>query len=557
MQKNCRQCGQTFEINTAELDFLERVSPVVRGVTLLIPPSGYCPDCRMQRRFSYRNERFLHKRTCDLTGKSMISFYRSDASYKVFDKDAWWSDKWDPMQFGRPVDFSRSFFDQIAGLRIAVPRLGMVVTQEEGSAYSPYCVSTKNCYMCSSCVVNEDSYYCYQANDSRNCVDSNNLTKCELCYECLYCYGLFSSAFCKDSENGNGLMFCEDCRSCSDCIGCKNLVNKKNCILNKQVSEAEIKAFRDRLHSYPELVKFRDKFRSFALSLPTRASHITQCENCSGDHLRNCRNAQNCFDCVNLEDCSYLCPIPQGSKDSRDAHYSPSTELIYNCLSTLRGSRMRLSLYAWDCEDILYCDECFSGKNLFGCIGLRNKQYCILNKQYSKEQYETLVPKIIEQMRKDDSWGEFFPVKDSPFAYNETIAQDEFPLTREEVQKRGWRWEDLSEEPPQVTRTIPAAQLPDNMADVPDDIVNWAIESAESGRPFKIIKQELDFYRQMHLPVPRLHPEERYRKRLMLRNPRKLWERNCDNCRKTVKTTYSHERPEKIYCEECYLKAVY
>ena len=34
----------------------------------------------------------------------------------------------------------------------------------------------------------------------------------------------------------------------------------------------------------------------------------------------------------------------------------------------------------------------------FGCVGFKHKQYCILNKQYTKEEYEKLVQKIIKQM---------------------------------------------------------------------------------------------------------------------------------------------------------------
>jgi hypothetical protein len=37
-------------------------------------------------------------------------------------------------------------------------------------------------------------------------------------------------------------------------------------------------------------------------------------------------------------------------------------------------------------------------------VGLHDKSYCILNKQYTKEEYEELVPKIIEKMMKDDEW---------------------------------------------------------------------------------------------------------------------------------------------------------
>jgi hypothetical protein len=211
---------------------------------------------------------------------------------------------------------------------------------------------------------------------------------------------------------------------------------------------------------------------------------------------------------------------------------------------------------------------------------MKRGEYCILNKQYTKEEYEKLVPKIIEHMRKTSyqspngsgtgqagEWGEFFPVELSPFAYSETIAQEYFPLSKEEILKRGWRWRDQTDEMPKVSKVIPAEKLPDAIDDIPDDILNWAIipeggdPSAGSGpsakRPFKITKQELDFYRKMRLPIPHFHPDERHHRRMALRNLRKLWKRPCMKCGKTMETTYAPDRPEIVYCEECYLKEVY
>jgi hypothetical protein len=224
-------------------------------------------------------------------------------------------------------------------------------------------------------------------------------------------------------------------------------------------------------------------------------------------------------------------------------------------------------LHSWNNEDSLYVDECFNSKNLFGCIGLKHRKYCILNKQYSAEQYEVLVPAIIEHMRKTGEWGEFFPGAGSQFAYNETIAHDEFPLSKENTENAGWRWAELSTEEPAVSRVIAASQLPDSIDDIPDpssavlakesDIVNWAVKCEATGKLFRIIHLELDFYRSRGLPIPRRSPEQRYRERLTLRNPRRLWNRECTKCQKQMATSYSPERSERVYCEECYLKEVY
>lgn len=560
MQLTCRNpwCRQSFEITQEDLAFYKKVSPVFNKKKYDIPPPTLCPACRMQRRFAYRNERSLHHRTCDLTGKSIITFYRPDASFKVYDKDVWWSDAWDALKYGASLDFSRTFFAQFAELQRSVPRLGMVVTQDEGSAYCSYCTSVKNSYMCTSCVVNEDCYYCYQANESQDCADSTNVTQCERCLECIECFGLHSCAFCQDCENGNDLLFCQDCRGCSDCIGCKNLVGKRHWILNRQATPEECAALRSSFASHTALRSFEQKFLETARALPSRASHLTNCENSTGDHLRNCRNAKNCFNCVNLEDCQNLCPIPGlGTKDCRDAHYSPGAELVYDSMSGMRCTHTRFVLHCWDDEDILYCDECFSSKHLFGCVGLRHKEYCILNKQYAREEYEKIVPKIIEHMQSSGEYGEYFPITLSPFAYNDSIASDEFPLKRDKALQRGWRWEDHEEDPPSVAKVVPAQNIPDNITDMTEDLADSAILCAETQRPFRVIRKELAFYRSMELPVPRLHPDERYRKRLTRKNPRKLWDRQCAKCHKPIATSYAPNRPEIVYCEECYLREVY
>jgi hypothetical protein len=88
----------------------------------------------------------------------------------------------------------------------------------------------------------------------------------------------------------------------------------------------------------------------------------------------------------------------------------------------------------------LYCFNCDNSSNLFGSSGLRNKEYYIFNKQYTKEEYEVLVPKIIEHMKGTGERGEFFDPSLSPFGYNETVAQDYYPLSKSQAQERKYTW---------------------------------------------------------------------------------------------------------------------
>jgi hypothetical protein len=164
----------------------------------------------------------------------------------------------------------------------------------------------------------------------------------------------------------------------------------------------------------------------------------------------------------------------------------------------------------------------------------------------------------MEHMKNTDEWGKFFPKEHSCFAYNESTAQEYFPLTKEKAVQAGFRWREGAEEELQVSRIVDAAQLPNDIRDVPDDILQWAVRSEKTGRPFRLVKQELQFYRTHNLPLPRIHPDERFEERFgTYANKPVIHQRQCVNCGKAVATTYSPERSERIYCEECYLKEVY
>jgi hypothetical protein len=168
----------------------------------------------------------------------------------------------------------------------------------------------------------------------------------------------------------------------------------------------------------------------------------------------------------------------------------------------------------------------------------------------------------VDQKGRIYTYGEFFPSELSPFAYNETIAQEYFPITKEEALHNGYRWKDADIK--NYKPTVSFQNLPDHIQDVPDSIVNEVIRCAHSNcthqctTAFKIIPSELQFYHTMNLPLPRLCPNCRHYERLAQRNPLKLWHRKCmkEGCNNEFETSYAPERPEIIYCEQCYQQEV-
>ncbi|MDD5055442.1 MAG: hypothetical protein PHZ00_04215 [Candidatus Peribacteraceae bacterium] len=557
MDRTCPHCQSAFKITEEDLAFYEKISPVFNGKKELVPPPTKCPDCRQQRRLMWRNERKLYQRKCDLTGKQIISIYAPERPYVVYGLDAWFSDQWDALATGRSYDPTKSFFIQFDDLLKTTPLLSLLIGQSENCDYTNFAYGNKNCYMIAASDFNEDCYFGSYLFRSRRCVDCLFVTDCELCSHCTDCEGCTRTHFSQNLKNCHDCWFMGSCLGCSDCIGCTNLRQEKHCILNKQFTQEEYERRKAellaKLGSSQRLLE--DLVASSNRSQPHCAAHNINTEGSSGNNLVNCKNCVHCFDLIESTDCRY---VSQGIKatDCMDVNGVPESTLLYECAAVPTVSSSAFCAATWvQSSRLLYCYLCRACSDCFGCVSLHRKQYCILNKQYTKEEYEILVPKIIERMRKNGEWGEFFPMEISPFAYNETAAQDYFPLTSEEAAQHKWQWYEDGD--PKDQYFGPPYEIPDSIADVPDDITMKILRCEVTGKPYKIIPQELNFYRQMHLPVPRKCPDQRHKERLALRNPRKLWDRQCAECGKGIETTYSPKRAEQIYCDDCYLKAVY
>jgi len=161
-------------------------------------------------------------------------------------------------------------------------------------------------------------------------------------------------------------------------------------------------------------------------------------------------------------------------------------------------------------------------------------------------------------------YGEFFPSELSPFAYNETVAQEYFPLTKEETLTKGYRWKNQRERNYQIE--IKNENIPDDIKKASEDILSKAIECEHKGKcneqcteAFKITEDELKFYQRMNLPIPHFCPNCRHYTRLTQQNPLKLWHRKCmkEGCPNEFETSYAPDRPEIVYCERCYQQEVY
>ncbi len=589
----CQNCKNQFLIEPDDCSFYEKIK---------IPSPTFCPMCRMQRRFSFRNDRSLFKRTCANCKKDVISIYHPESPYVVYCQSCWWSDTWDPLQYGAEYDLSKPFFEQFDALFKRTPIMANFIVDESRMVNSPYnnmVLDLKNCYLLFDSDFNEECSYGCELEKSKQCVDTNLASECELCYEIVNCHKCYKTFWSRDCETCNEVYFSQDLRDCQNCFGCVGLRSKSYHIFNQPYTKEEYKEKLKQFNvpSYLNVQKHRRKSGDFAKKHIRKYIHGIQNQKVSGDYIYNSKNTLNSWITYGAEDSRYLqYQVAPSTKESYDiTQFGARTEFC--CEIQQGGNGVSSARFSWfvlnESHDIDYSIQIMGSANLFGCVSMRKKEYCILNKQYSKEEYLTLREKILQQMQtipyadrkgRVYRYGEFFPSDISPFAYNETTAQEYFPLTKEEVGAQGFQpWREPAERSYKVT--LSADDLPDAVDQAKDSLLQEIIGCEHAGtclhactKAFRIIPSELAFYKQFSLPLPHLCPNCRHSERLELRNSPRAWQGKCacggasdssniyqntvahfhgdETCPNKFETNYDPKNKEIVYCEQCYQSEV-
>ncbi|MCX6807603.1 MAG: hypothetical protein NTZ80_02250 [Patescibacteria group bacterium] len=559
MQQICRQTGKTFVVSEAEKKYCADND---------LPMPTIHPNERMRILCLFRNRQYLYNSICDYSKKPILSYIPPEKNLKVYEVDIWNSDVWDGLEYGRDFDFNRPFFEQFADMLREMPWPNLSVQKHtlENSDYCNGVSQQRNCYLVFGGVDGEDCMFCKIIYRVKNLIDCISAYDSELCYECASikgCHNLKFSEYCHDCADS---YFLYNCQGCNDCFGCANLYKKEYCFYNQQLSKDDYKKRMSEIDigSYKVLVSEQAKWASVKESLAVKHLQGKNNENSSGNFLNNTKNAQNCFMVNSAEDMEYCININEAKSCLFYFAFGNVSELIYNCSSV--GTNGYNTKFSAECfpnpNNLEYCMfACLGCSNCFGCCGLKKKEYCIFNKQYNPVEYSDLRQRIISHMKKTPlhqdyagqacEWGQFFPASFVPFYYNQSEAQDFFPLAKEEVLARGLDWKD-----DEVESFASIYQIPDHIRDVQDDILQAVLKCTVSGKKYRIIKQELDYYRQNNLPIPRVSPFERIKEKSKILEFKDLQEIACSKCGQPVQTVYKRGQ-RKIYCEKCYQEEIY
>ena len=572
-RKKCRVSWQDFPIYQSDLEFYDKVSPTfevsenyakeffeknsdVRDsfeykdwkLKAKIPTPTLCPEERERRRFAFMNNQHLYRRELDNTKKQAISIFSPDKPYKVYDLDYRFSREREAEEV---KDWNKNFYDNYLYLLLNTPISHKGTRWEsENSDYCNAVVGVKDSYMCFYGIWLEDCMYVYDGiSKDTSCVDCDSINMCSFCFDCVKLKNCSSLFHCNNCINCHNSSYIDNCIWCHDCYNCINLVNQSYCIDNKQYTK-------DEYQKLIQNIKPHDK--------PEKQKVIwcdqTECENSYGNNYTWCKDCSFSNALTNCENTKYSRDIPD-MKNVYDGRWIMSDYWLETWASGYTHHCLFV-LVVLDSNDCLYSQFCDNCNNIFWCIWLKDKSYCIYNKQYSKEEYNEIVPQIIAQMIHNKQWWEFLDPQLSYFGYNESASMEYYPLSKDEALKLWYKRSDYEAPFPKVEKFVPWNKLPtqwckiikEKKPDILKKILDYAVVCEVSKKPFRITKQEIDFYVKHNIPLPTKHPDIRHLERTKRKDPTTMNLVHCDECGEEILSVHIPWEWKRVLCEKCFYK---
>ena len=424
---------------------------------------------------------------------------------------------------GRAYDENKTFFQNFQDMYKTINLWAtLAYGDNENTEFADDTYNAKNVYL-SFAVVSDVSniLYSFLAKDHTN----NVLNSVSVAYqsENVYMsngitgwYNIFFSRFVSDSSN---IWFSTNLIGCQECMFCDDLQNQSYCINNKQLDKETYKMKKE------EFLKQKKMFLTWYQNLPTKGINRASM-NVEGSAITKSHN---------IENGSIVYQVDTGRNlimawwDVWDKHmydvilwWSIQAEDIYGgALIGIHSNNIYCSINATvNSSNIYYSHSMNSCSYCLGCFGLQNKSFCILNKQYSKEERFELANKIFAQMDGEWTLGDFLPGRINPFYFNDTMAYlIDNSFTKEEVEKDGYMRRDA-----EIKTDIPAWADVITIQDL--DLFQWFNDKGkreiypeimqkvikdDKGNFYRIVKIEYDFLMKYGLPIPEIHWLERIR----------------------------------------------
>lgn len=301
---------------------------------------------------------------------------------------------------------AEGFFKEFQRIIYTHPRMETYVLYSQNCRNSDHVFDSKNLEYCFDTSASSDSTYLFDCHLVAESLDCDYTVEAESCYECMDVVRCFNCSYVDKANDVRDSMYSYDLSNCHDVFGCVNLVNKSYCIFNRQFTMDE---YFEKVKKYKALPseKVLGMLEELKSKYPiTQSAAQNNINSPYGDQIFNCKNCYMCFDVGRDEDCGYLFDSFD-SKFCYDTTYmAQSAEMSYQIVGATHMFNCNYVIYSENCQDSSYLYNCKGVKNSLGCVGLQYKQYCILNRQFSKDEYERLSKQILDELNsKNLEWG--------------------------------------------------------------------------------------------------------------------------------------------------------
>ncbi len=553
-ERVCVATGEKWVMGEREIEWYRKFN---------VPPSKYSPLTRQKLAHSYFIIFDIWYNKHAETGEPIISNIHPATGIRVLPDKEWFEQ--DFLSHGRSLDIKEPFFDQLYELSRSVPRAAGYNYVPPKNSISFISFGDQDSYFVLACK-SKRTFYSVNAYDVEDCAELTHVNNAQNCYNILRSDRVFNCRFlheCKDCLDCNFLF---DCRNCEHCFGATNKRNKKYLFFNEQLTkeEWENRVSKIDLCSYKVRSEYERQYDALVNEAIWPENFNINAEDSAGEYLVDVSNCVNCYytnapgsrDC---EDCTYF--EHGASHDCYNIAAPINASYCYYGIGT-QGSNL---LYAMsinvECQNCEYCELCYDCEYCFGCVGLRHKKYCILNRQYTEDEYWGKLDELKCAMLDRGEYG------DLPLAYFSTQVFSgsgaALMFGADEKDARALRAAKIepSDEGAEGPEVDPAFMQ--SLSDIPNRLDEVNTESIAGkpffdekiGRRFSYLKLELELYQKLGIAPPRKHSTARvydmeYRLNMPIFN-----DTNCAKCDSVVSVALNRTYPNRtIYCKTCYLK---
>lgn len=523
-----------------------------------VPPCLIEPQTRMMYLNGFSIGLSIFWKPHAFTGQSILSAIHPDSPLKVINSSE--ALVKDNLDYGFGYDSEISFIDQVLILQTTVPFNATRNSDVDEQSIALGCVKTRNSFFaCGSATTN--CFYTLTAIFCEDSIDINNCEKVSHSFSIGGSQNIADSAFIFEPRSCFSSAFLFDCQECENCFGATNQRHKKFLWFNEQLNEEEYKKRRadvdlsDRCQTNEYWQKFLDLINYEAV---WPAVHGYGNIDSSGERLFNCVRCQECFFEHASTDC-YRCRFGVNLENSCYVSGSAYAGNYYMVTGGTYGQGLKFSSACYSGANLEYCIECDNCEYCFGCVGLKNKKFCLLNQQYTEEEYWNLVDRVKCDMLSRGEYGRFWPGRASIAGFQNSVGELYIHYTKEQLEQFGALNLDPSKGQvfaPQIglSGTRVAEEIPAHLEDR-KPFVGVPLFDKAAKRHYSVLRAEYEVYKNKKWPFPTEHYATRLLRLLNFSYGPIIEKQTCVSCGQITKTYNNQAFPNRrIYCQDCYLK---